>query len=70
MDENAMIGVQCPNCGHVEPDTLAHLKAHWEECFACEKCGLDMSVDRDELLAVVDRAEPGQTPIVRMRGSN
>ncbi len=66
MDENALIGLQCPNCNHAHPDTLAHLKARWQEPFRCEKCGIDMKVDREEALAAIESADPDHPLIIKM----
>ena len=66
MDENALIGVKCPNCEHVGAETLAHLKGHWDERFRCESCGIDMSVDREELLNAIGESEPGASFTITM----
>lgn len=67
MDENALLSLKCPECGRVHMDTLAHLKANWEERFPCEGCEIDMVVDRRMVLEAIDAAEPGQSPIIEMR---
>lgn len=66
MDENALIGLECPKCGRVHAETLAHLKAHWKDRFLCEQCGNPMIVDREELLSAIDSAKAGETLIVKM----
>jgi DNA-directed RNA polymerase subunit RPC12/RpoP len=66
MDENALIGVKCPNCGHVGPETLGHLKAHWEERFRCERCGIDMSMDREELPDAINVSDLSASFIITM----
>ena len=67
MDENALLGLKCPDCGHVHMDTLAHFKANWGERFPCESCGIDMMVDREAALHTINSAEVGQSPIIEMR---
>lgn len=56
MADDRFIGMQCPKCGSVHANTWAHLETHWEATFPCEKCGLDMKVDREQALAARDSA--------------
>ena len=59
MEKDRFITMQCPKCGHAHANTWDNIKAHWEEPFVCEGCGLIMRVDREEALASRDRAADG-----------
>lgn len=65
MADDRFIGMQCPKCGKVHASTWAHLAAHWESTFPCEKCGLEMKVDRESALAAREEAgDDGEIIIV------
>ncbi len=56
MAEDRFVVMKCPKCGKVHPNTWANLEAYWESAFPCEKCGLDMKIDREQALAARDGA--------------
>ena len=64
IEPDAFILMECPNCGKHHANTLAHVKARWDEPFTCESgCGIVMKLDREELIAVLDAPSPA-TPII------
>lgn len=62
-----IIGVKCPNCGNVLPETLEHLESHWTEAFACDPgCGIHMAVDRGEAISLINTFAAEETLIIPM----
>lgn len=55
MFEKAEIGIPCPKCGHKTEKTVAWIKAN--DSFTCGGCGSTVTVDTENLLAGLQKAE-------------
>ena len=54
LDKHAL-DIPCPSCGHKTPKTIGWVKAN--DHFPCDGCGREITLDRDQFVADIKKAE-------------
>ncbi|WP_051052578.1 hypothetical protein [Bradyrhizobium liaoningense] len=54
--DSQSIDIPCPGCGHKTKKTIAWIRAHHRYTCAGFGCGKDIVLERDKLLAGIDKA--------------
>jgi transposase-like protein len=53
--DSATLDIPCPGCEHVNPLTIAYLKANQQ--FTCAGCGKDVQIETDQLKSGLKEAD-------------